>query len=220
MKAFISYTSISSEKATDISIFLKNYGIDSFVANDDIRIGTDWKTVIFQKLKECDFCILLISKEFKTSDWCSQEIGIAYSLNKDFIPISLDGTKSYGFINNIQSKEISSLFLYNIIIEGLIEINYEIGITILIDKLFSSGSFRYSESLFELLMPYIDKLSKTQLDKICDASVNNGQIWDASKCATQYLPSILKKRKSDINAELFSKISYQIKNREWFKEKT
>jgi hypothetical protein len=77
MKAFISYNSQQLKAAEGIKRFLKAIEIESFVANDDLRTSSDWKTVITKELHKCELFIPLLSKAFKTSDWCSQELGIA-----------------------------------------------------------------------------------------------------------------------------------------------
>ena len=50
MKAFISYNTEQLEIARNIRNFLSSISIESFLANDDLRTGSDWKNTIISEL--------------------------------------------------------------------------------------------------------------------------------------------------------------------------
>ena len=90
---------------------LKLYGFKVFVAHSDIKLSEEWIKVIEKELTSCKIFIAFLTTNFKNSDWCGQESGIAYINNLKIIPLNCDGkTNSYGFINKYQAKP----FLYKV----------------------------------------------------------------------------------------------------------
>uniref|UniRef100_A0A7C3I7M8 Toll/interleukin-1 receptor domain-containing protein n=1 Tax=Gracilinema caldarium TaxID=215591 RepID=A0A7C3I7M8_9SPIR len=218
MRAFISYSSKQIELAQEIKNFLKTIDIDSFVANDDLRTASDWKKMIVKELSASDIFIPILTLDFKQSEWCSQELGIAFIRKKKIIPISLDGCKPYGFINNLQARSIKEYGVDLIISEGLLEYKIDNGGLGFAELLKKSGLFRYSEKIFKILQPYYSILGKESLNKIIEYSISNSQVWAATECANNYIPVLLKERKKDIDPLLYKKIQYQIEQQEWYKE--
>lgn len=107
MRIFISYSVYDKVWGGRLKEFFDHYGIPSFLAHDDLQVSEEWKERIYAELKACDVFVCLLSRNSKVSDWCSQEIGIAFSREDvAFIPISLDGSPSYGFISHLQSTVI------------------------------------------------------------------------------------------------------------------
>lgn len=49
-------------------------------------------------------------KEFHTSNFTDQELGIALQVGKQILPISIDETKPYGFLKKYQYKKYSPKF--------------------------------------------------------------------------------------------------------------
>jgi hypothetical protein len=218
MKAFISYSSIQIEKAQEIKDFLRTIEIDSFIASDDLRTASDWKKTIVSELKECVIFIPILTADFKKSDWCSQELGIAYIKGKKIIPISVDDCKPYGFVSNLQSREIKEYGIKLIISEGLLQHKIDNGGSGFAELLKKRGSFEYSEKVFRIMQPFYGNIRKDSLNKIIEYSISNNQVWPASECAKIYIPKLLSERQEDIDPILYKKIKYQIENQEWYKE--
>jgi hypothetical protein len=61
------------------------YGIDAFVAHDDIEPSKRWRDVIKAGLATCDLLIAVLHPQFHTSQWCDQEVGWALGRN---IPVA------------------------------------------------------------------------------------------------------------------------------------
>jgi hypothetical protein len=166
MRVFVSYNTQQLKVAENIRVFLDSIGIDSFIANDDLRTGVNWKETIISELIKCEIFVPLLSKEFKISDWCSQEVGIAYIKNLKIIPISIDDTKPYGFINHIQTRFVNKMDITLIIAEGLMEgcnVNNALGF---IKLLKDAGSFRWTEEIYRTLEPFFCKLKADDLNTI------------------------------------------------------
>jgi len=72
-RAFISYSSQEKQSAAEVQRALSEYGIEGFLAHEDISVSEQWKERIFQELKGRGMFIALISKAFKESAWAPQE---------------------------------------------------------------------------------------------------------------------------------------------------
>ena len=84
-------------------ILEKTDWIECFVAHKDIEWTEEWGKEI-EKYLECCHCMLVfLSKKFKSSDYCDQEIGFAVQRGISIFPVKLDDTDPYGFIKHIQA---------------------------------------------------------------------------------------------------------------------
>ena len=98
-----------SHKDLDLIISTKNIlektdWIECFVAHTDIKLSKEWEQEIKKYLDCCDCLIAFLSKNFKSSDYCDQEIGIAINRQIPICQFTLDDTESYGFIKHLQAK--------------------------------------------------------------------------------------------------------------------
>lgn len=101
-RLFISHLSVNKESASNLKQCLFLYGIDSFVAHEDIKPSKEWETVIENALFTLDALCAIVSPEFIKSKWCDQEVGIALGQRKLVIPIAR-GALPYGFFGKYQA---------------------------------------------------------------------------------------------------------------------
>lgn len=198
LKVFISYSMNDKDVATKIKEMLAEFGIESFMAHDDIFVSQEWKERILKELNEADVFIPILSHHFRLSDWCSQESGIACFRNILIIPLSLDNTKPYGFMSYRQGKRINDNdiplnYIMKPIADHFPNINV---IEKLIDPLEKCHSYRDCEAEMSNLEPYFDMLDQAQVDRVIDISIKNNQIYPAGLCLTEYLPKFI-----DINQD-------------------
>ncbi|MEM2058884.1 MAG: toll/interleukin-1 receptor domain-containing protein [Thermoproteota archaeon] len=99
---FISHSHKDKETASYIKSELRDFDIDAFVAHEDISPTEEWQKVILEKLKQCTGILLLLTEDFKNSDWTDQETGFALALNKIIIPIKIT-IDPYGFVSRYQA---------------------------------------------------------------------------------------------------------------------
>jgi hypothetical protein len=100
---FMSYAAEDKHLAGAYKRFLeKFFGFKVFVAHDDNIPSLEWDPEITENIKRCHIFLLLCSESSKRSSFVNQEIGIALCENKRLFPISVDGTKPFGFIAKIQ----------------------------------------------------------------------------------------------------------------------
>jgi hypothetical protein len=221
MKAFISHSSSEQEAAVALKSVLEELNIEPFLAHNDIRASQQWSERIISELKECNVFVALLSRAFKRSDWCAQESGAAILRRDDIviIPISLDGTKPYGFLSHYQchsaldGKVPSSMILDAVGTKWPSRV-----IDILIRGLDRAHSFRAAETLIAPLVPYFDQLTRAQATQIAKKAIENGQIWSAHLCRESYLPTFLRLNKRRLSTNLLKALQYQVNEQKWFKE--
>ncbi len=173
---FISYSSNDKQYCSQIKNSLKEIGLNGFLAHEDINISRKWENEIFNQLKQSDIFIALLSKDFKKSDYCSQEVGMALQKESMIIPLSIDDTQSYGFLNKYQSKPFSYITQMQ---EEIINYYPQAMITILINHL---NNFEYGwnydkcNHILNLIRTVINKFDEKQINDFVKTVINNNQL--------------------------------------------
>jgi hypothetical protein len=194
LEAFISYQTADKIVAGKIKKILSHFGINSFLAHEDIEISDEWQYEILERMKKSSIFICLLSENYLNSVYCIQESGMAIILDMTIIPLSLDGTISHGFISKFQSKRINNLEpSFDDVIPGLIKYNKDEGIRIIIEQIGVSGSYRSAESNFKYILPYLDDLTDSQATALIEKILDNNQVAGAHLCASNYIPRIARK---------------------------
>lgn len=191
---FISYQTEDKAAAGTIKRILESVGCTCFLAHEDIEVSEEWRVRILEELDKVDIFISLLSANYYKSPWCVQESGIAaYRRNLTIIPLSIDGSVPQGFFSHIQSTRVTP---ENITIEsllpGLIKHDFTLGMNIIINIIERSSSFRGAEANFRLILPYLDKVQDPQMTKLLNAVRQNPQVHHAGKCASDYIPPLLR----------------------------
>ncbi|MDO4462525.1 MAG: toll/interleukin-1 receptor domain-containing protein, partial [Bacteroidia bacterium] len=101
-RLFISHVSKYKESASNLKQSLAAYGIDCFVAHEDIKPTKEWEIEIENGLFTMDALCAILAPGFLGSDWCDQEVGIALGQRKLVISI-IKGEKPHGFIGKYQA---------------------------------------------------------------------------------------------------------------------
>ncbi len=100
-RLFISHISENKTSAKNLKECLEKWGIQGFVAHEDIEPTKEWISVLYDALFSMDALCAILVKKFRFSSWCDQEIGIALGRNKLCIPINKD-IIPYGFLGRYQ----------------------------------------------------------------------------------------------------------------------
>ena len=85
-------------------ILEKTNWIECFVAPKNIELSEEWEKEVKKYLECCHCLIAFLSKEFKSSSYCDQEVGFVVHRDIPIFQFTLDKTDSYGFIKHLQSK--------------------------------------------------------------------------------------------------------------------
>jgi hypothetical protein len=105
LKAFISYSHHDRRLAGELKQGLVRFGLDVFLAHDDIRPAAKWVRVIAARVVACDVFLAPLTEHFAASDWTDQETGMALATDKLIIPLKVD-TNPYGFLGSIQALKV------------------------------------------------------------------------------------------------------------------
>jgi hypothetical protein len=212
----MSYATRDKKIAAGVSDILANFGIKSFMAHEDIRVSEEWRQKILDELKVIDIFIPVLSVAFKGSDWAPQEIGLACSRPEVLIvPLYIDETIPFGFISHLQGKSISEGNIpLAFVIQPILEKFKKKMIPSVIEHLRVAGSFRYAESVMELIVPHFRKLTQQQVGTLIDISIKNNQIWSANKCSNEFLPELIKIHRKKIAPDKRTILEYQLENGE------
>lgn len=101
-RLFISHLSANKESASNLKRCLTDFGIDCFVAHEDITPSKEWEIEIEKALFTMDALCAIVVPDFIKSLWCDQEVGIALGQKKLVISIS-KGNNPYGFFGKYQA---------------------------------------------------------------------------------------------------------------------
>lgn len=220
LKVFISYSSIDEVYAEMVYTMLTEADIECFLASDDIKGGEDWEPLIFQKLLNSNFFILMLSKNFLKSAWCNQEAGIAFLQYKHndapLIPIKIDDTNSYGIFHGVHCVEYDDFdsleeFVNKINIKSIsfekafekVNANKIKEINMIIDDLRNSTNYDMSNDIFDELETF--DLSLQQVKEIIEIAAINPQVTlcnNAPKFISKYT-HVFSKKLDGKNLETF-----------------
>jgi hypothetical protein len=109
---FLSYSSLDRSIAGMVKACLKQYGLDVFLAHEDITPSDVWVETIQENLNSCDVFIPIISQNFRESLWTDQEVGQAVQRFEAqgkpvIIPLKINMVP-YGFIGKIQADTLDT----------------------------------------------------------------------------------------------------------------
>lgn len=186
ISAFISYSSKQKVIGGKLKSYLENLcGYEAFIAHDDILGSMIWEEEIIQAIKNADFFIPLISREFKESPFTDQETGIAVCLEKKIIPIKLDEVNPYGFIEKYQAlqykndlKDIALTIAQIGLIYEPRSPHHQKALNSIVHAFCRSISFEIANATIQILCECND-LSPNQLTQILKAIKTNSQIKNA-----------------------------------------
>lgn len=204
MDAFISYSNSDRKIARETKSALEDFGITGFLAHEDLQVSEEWRDSIIEKLENAQIFVALLSKDFKASEWCAQEVGFIISRPDVLvIPLSIDGTLPFGFISKLQSKRVRVADDIPVIIqEVLLKKKPRLAIPLWIKKIEEAGSYRGAEAIVAPLVPHFDAFTGKEAEAFLVAALGNSQVWDASLCRVEYLPAFARKHWAKIPKKL------------------
>ncbi len=211
LTVFVSYSTKDKVAAGTIKAVLDRFAVNSFLAHENIDVSEDWKKHITEELNRADIFVALLSDNFKNSDWAPQEVGAVYMRNILIIPLAIDDTVPFGFIRHLQGRKVPANDIpLTLLIKPIADKFPTQTIPAIIRELERAGSFRYAESVMELLVPHFQNLEQDDINKLAEVSIANGQIWSAAKCRDEYLPQFIAANRSRIPSDKLKALSYQI----------
>jgi hypothetical protein len=220
MRAFISYAHEDRVVAGQAKAVLSEVGAHAFLAHEDLEVSDEWRDRIVEELHTCDVLIALLSKSFEASRWAPQEVGFLAIARPDVViaPMSIDGTRSFGFFGHRQSPRIPQAGLSRDFLLVPIARRFPRDILPgLITIAGRAGSFRDAEAKMKPLVEFFKTFTTDEVEALARASISNGQIWCAKDCRTDYLPQLLQLRGQDMSPGTRAALQYQIEKEEWYR---
>lgn len=101
-RLFISHLSSDKDKATRLRDELLPYGINAFVAHEDIQPTLRWQDEIERALYAMDAFLAIHTTDFSKSSWTQQEVGFAVARHVKIISLRM-GEDPTGFISRAQA---------------------------------------------------------------------------------------------------------------------
>jgi hypothetical protein len=224
LNMFISFNSNNSEEAKKIQDFFKKGNVNCFLSETDMEISDEYKRKTYNEILNADIFIYLLSVNSKSSDWCDQEMGMAYmkyKFNKSQIfVVSHDGMMPYGFLSSFNAGfTYDSNYLFNVArkidekfdssLFPTIKKAYDDLIDLKIKELSSAKTFKSAEHALLFINHRSHLLNETQLRRICEAALRNNQIYGGFICK-EPLEDILSSHKEDIDDELYHEVLNKI----------
>jgi hypothetical protein len=105
-RLFVSHTHTHQSFAGSLRETFSNWGIDAFVAHDQIEPSREWQSEIESALNTCDALTAVLTEDFVGSNWCDQEVGFCLARGILIVPLSL-GVNPHGFIGKFQRMNAS-----------------------------------------------------------------------------------------------------------------
>jgi hypothetical protein len=209
MLLFVSHSHKDRGIASLIKSELNDYGVDVFVAHEDINPTEEWQKSILEKLEQCDALLVLLTDSFRNSLWTDQETGFAMALKKLVIPIKID-IEPYGFISKYQalpwgddSTDIMRRLIELDNIRRLIELLIDkqlISVDALIQGFAKSRHYDTANARIWFLMKVTTPFSQEQINSIANSVIKNSQINGAFEVKDQ-LPQVFLKHRGMIKPE-------------------
>ena len=197
------------------AVLEKTDWIECFVAHDDIKEGKeDWVEEIKKYLECCHCLIAFLSKDFKSSNYCDQELGVAVQRQIPIFPVKLDNSiNPYGFIQHIQAVTFNQNedinILSNKIEEWLLDENenpklYQMAypklqkaVETLKNNFLNSSNPLMAKSVLEQLMAFkpgqIDNYFISEIQKNCKQNSKIREVEDIEKKLENFFNQHLKK---------------------------
>lgn len=183
-RLFITHLAAHKGEAAALKTELRRYGIDGFVAHQDVEPLKPWQQVIEAALVSCDALVAILRTGFRESNWCDQEVGYVLGRNIPVILLAHD-LQPYGFFGSLQSlngnihntptrqgKEIVRLLLR--------DPRTGISLTeLVVDAIVNSYNYDQSNTLAPLLASDAPNVTTDQLSRLRDAQKSNSEVGEA-----------------------------------------
>jgi len=105
-RLFISHTHPHARFAGEMSRHLAKFGIECFVAHEDIKPSEKWQEVIESALLTCHAATALVTEGFRQSVWCDQEVGFCLARSLVIVPLMV-GIEPHGFLASFQAVKLT-----------------------------------------------------------------------------------------------------------------
>ena len=177
-RLFLTHVAEKREVAHSLKSSLRFYGVDAFVAHDDIQPAQEWLLAIEEALHSCDALAGLLHEGFRESDWCDQEVGIAIGRRIVVVPIQFD-LLPYGFFGSLQAVNNAASQRPTTLARSLVRILLEDKrssaelTAAIVAQLARAETYPQANKLAQILAEEAPPLSRAQLERLRRAKRKN-----------------------------------------------
>jgi hypothetical protein len=181
-RVFISHVAPFKKDATVFKKCMRMFGINGFVAHEDIEPSKEWQDEIEVALSTMDALLALLTPGFNESKWTDQEVGVAIGRRVPVIAVRV-GLDPYGLIGKYQAVQGAGRKIFDICDDILTIFLQKPGIgtritDALVRQLAASGSWSEAKKK----MDYIERcqhLRPEMIKAIEKAMEENSQVREA-----------------------------------------
>jgi hypothetical protein len=180
-RLFLSHISAHKQFVSRVKLALIPYGVSAFVAHEDIEPTEEWVKVIEASLASCHALAAFLTKDFRNSKWCDQEVGYCFRRKIQILPIRL-GEDPHGFLAQFQglpgSKNPKTVAEQIFAVLAKKPETASAMAWALTAKFAESNTYNEARDNFDLLEQVETKWPKELLNRIKRAAKENSQISD------------------------------------------
>jgi hypothetical protein len=103
-RLFASHIHTDKKPLSKLKTALAAYGVDTFVAHEDIKPTKEWQQEIERALDTCDAVLAFLTPDFHVSLWVDQVIGYCINRRVLVVPLRL-GVDPYGLMGKYQGLQ-------------------------------------------------------------------------------------------------------------------
>ena len=197
-RLFASHIHTDKKHLSKLKLALEVYGIDTFVAHEDIEPTKEWQREIERALDTCDAALAFLTPDFHKSLWVDQEVGYCISRRVLVVPLRL-GVDPYGFMGKYQGLQGAGVAVRDVareIFELLIHHNLTSASMAagLIGRLEDAENYDNANRLAGLL-DKIESWSPELLRRLENAPKANGQVAEGFT-SQRVIPRILREQRT------------------------
>jgi hypothetical protein len=193
-RVFISHVHHDKVLAGDIKRFLgARYGVEAFVAHDDITPSRTWREQIKRALATCHYFVAILKyPEYHQSEWCDQEVGWALARGIPILPVRPLGfdrkSARDGFLEEHQDISLDDAhglspehFTAWHIFMGIVRAPTlrDVATQAVVEAFVTSGSYDATRKIWALIEKQ-QQLESSQLRRLEYAVQTNDQVYDAN----------------------------------------
>ena len=183
-RLFLTHVATKKAEAHALKFCLRFFGVDAFVAHDDIQPGEEWQAAIRSALHSSDALAGLLHEGFRESDWCDQEVGVALGRGIVAVPIQCD-LPPYGFFGSVQAVSSTPSKQPEIVAKELVLVLLKDKRTTgkltqaIVDRLAGATSWNQANTLSKMLAENAPMLSQEQVEQLRRAEKENSELQGA-----------------------------------------
>jgi len=183
---FLSHLHDHREFVAQVQAVLRHYGIESFVAHNDIPSGKRWRDEIRRGLQTCHALVAVLHSGFGASQWCDQEVGWALGRDVPVVPVRPPGAddRKTGFMGDTQEIGLKTEDAYHVaheIVGVLLDDprTHSRVVSVLPEALVTSCSYDRTRQVWDLIEKVKDEFREDELRRLQFAVDTNRQVYQA-----------------------------------------